>query len=52
MCTSCLFSLLLNEDVVGIGKPDGICSLTFVADEVWGLLLHPSIFSYKHSRSA
>ena len=52
MCTSCLFSLLLNEDVVDIGKPDGICSLTFVADEVSGLLLHPSIFSYKHSRSA
>ena len=52
VCTSYLFSLLLNEDVADIGKPDGICSLTFVADEFSGLLLHPSMFCYKHSRSA
>ena len=50
--TSCLFSLLLNEDIVGIEKPDGICSFTFVVDEFSGLFLHPSIFSIIHSRSA
>ena len=44
MCTSCLFSMLLNEDIAEIEKPDGICLLTFVADEFSGLFLHPSIF--------
>ena len=29
---SCLFSMLLNEDIVDIKKPDRICSLTFVVD--------------------
>ena len=33
LSTSCLFSMLLNEDIVDIEKPDGICSLTFVVDE-------------------
>ena len=46
--TSCLFSMLLNEDVVQIEKPDEICSLTFVADEFSGLFLHPSFFSIIH----
>ena len=41
----------LNEDIVGIGKPDGICSLTFAVDEFSGLFLHLSIFSIIHSRS-
>ena len=50
--TSCLFSMLLNEDIVDIEKPDGICSLTFVGHEFSGLFLHPSIFSVIHSRSA
>ena len=50
--TSCLFSMLLNDDIVDIEKPDGICSLTVVVDEFSGLFLHPSIFSVKHSRSA
>ena len=50
--TLCLFSMLLNEDIVDIEKPDGICSLTFVVDEFSGLFLHPSIFSIKHSRPA
>ena len=31
--TLCLFSILLNEDIVDIEKPDGICSLTFAVDE-------------------
>ena len=50
--TSCLFSMLLNDDIVDIEKPDGICSLTFVVDEFSALFLHPSIFFIKHSRSA
>ena len=47
----CLFSMLLNEDIVDIEKHDGIHSLTFVVDEFSGLFLHPSIFSIIHSRS-
>ena len=49
---SCLFPMLLNEDIVDIEKPDGICSLTFVVDGFSGLFLHLSIFSIIHSRSA
>ena len=44
--------MLLNDDIVDIEKPDGICSLTFVEDEFSGLFLHPSIFPVIHSRSA
>ena len=44
--------MLVNEDIVNIEKPDGICSLAFVVAEFSGLLLHPSIFSIIHSRSA
>ena len=40
--------MLLNEDIVDIGKPDGIYSLTIVVDELSGLLLHPSIFAIIH----
>ena len=50
--TSCLFPTFLNEDIVDIGKPDGVCSLTFVVDYFSGLFLHPSIFFIKDSRSA
>ena len=49
---SCLFSMLLDEDIADIEKPDGIYLLTFVVDEFSGLFLHPSIFSIIHSRSA
>ena len=35
--TSSLFFMLLNEGIVDIEKPDGICSLTFVVDEFSGL---------------
>ena len=49
--TSCFFSMLLNDNTVEIEKSDGICSPTFVVSEFWGLFLHPSIFSIKHSRS-
>ena len=38
-----LFSMLVNEDIVDIEKPDGICSPTFAVDEFSGLFLHPSI---------
>ena len=44
--------MLLNEDIVDIEKPDEICSLTFAVNEFPGLLLHLSIFSIIHSRSA
>ena len=44
--------MLLNENTADIEKPDGICSLTFAADDFSGLFLHPSIFSITNSRSA
>ena len=44
--------MLLNDDIVDIEKPDGICSLTFVVDKFSALFLHPSIFFIKHSRCA
>ena len=50
--TSCLFSVSLNGDIEFTEKADGICSPTFVVDDFSGLLLHPSIFSIKVSRSA
>ena len=50
--TLCLFSMLLNESIVDIEKPDGICLLTFVVDGFSGLFLHSLIFSIIHSRSA
>ena len=40
-----------NEDIVDIEKPDGTCSLTFVADEFAELFLDPSISSILHSKS-
>ena len=46
--TSCLFYMLLNEDVVDIEKPDEKCWLTFVVDEFSGLFLHLSIFPIIH----
>ena len=42
----------VNDNIVEIEKPDGICSLTFVVDEFSELFLHPSIFSIIHSQSA
>ena len=44
--------MLLNEDIVDIEKPGGICSLTYVVEEFSGLFLHPSIFSVRQLRSA
>ena len=50
--TSCLFSMLQNEDIVDIEKPDEICSLTFVVGEFSELFLDPSIVSIINSGSA
>ena len=44
--------MLLNDDIVDIEKPDGICLPTFIVDEFSGSFLHPSVFSMVHSRSA
>ena len=33
--TSCLFSMFLIEDIADIEKPDKICFLTFVVDELF-----------------
>ena len=44
--------MLLNQNIVGIEKTDGIYSLTFVVDEFSGLFLHPSIFYIIDSRGA
>ena len=44
--------MLLNNGIVDIEKSDGISLPTYVVDEFSGLLLHPSIFSIIHSRSA
>ena len=52
LSTSCLFSILLQDDIVDIEKPDGICLFIFVADKFSGLFLHPSVFFIIHSRSA
>ena len=40
--------MLLNEDILDIEKPDGICLLNFVLDEYLRVFLHPSIFSIIH----
>ena len=42
----------LNHDSADMEKPDGTRSLTFVVDDVSGLVLHSSIFSIKDSKSA
>ena len=46
------FQCFLKNDIVGIEKPDGICSLTFVVNQFSGLFLHLQIFFNMHSRSA
>ena len=39
--------MLLNDDIVDIEKADGICSLTFVVDELLGLFFtHQSFLLY------
>ena len=43
--------MLLNDYIVYIKKPDGICSPAFVVDEFSGLFLHSSIFSIEDSGS-
>ena len=41
-----LFSMLLKKDLVDIGKPDGICSLTFDIDEFSELIYVNQSFLY------
>ena len=38
-------SMLLNDDIIDIEKPDEICSPTSSVNEFLELFLHPSIFS-------
>ena len=52
LCTSCLFSWPVNDDIVGIEKPYEICSLTFFVDDFSGLYLHVSVFTIQDSKSA
>ena len=40
--------MLLNEDIIDIEKPEGICSLTLVAHKFSVSFLHPSILSIIH----
>ena len=40
--------MALNDDIADMEKANGICSLTFVADN----FSHPSTFPIKDSRSA
>ena len=42
----------INDGIVGIEKRDGKCSFFTFVNDFPGLFLHPSIFSFKHSRSA
>ena len=44
--------MLLNEDILGMEKSDGICLLALVVDKFSGLSLDPSIFSIIYSISA
>ena len=37
--TSCLFSMLLNDDIVVVEKSGGICSVTFVVEGISQLFL-------------
>ena len=47
-----LYNLSLNDDIEGIEIPVRIRSLTLIVDDFSVLLLHPSVFSIKYSRSA
>ena len=48
----CLFSILSNAYIVDIEYTQGICSSIFIVEDFSGLLVHPSIYSIKDSRSA
>ena len=42
----------LNDNIVDIEKPYGICSLSSAEDDFSGLFLHPPLFTIKDPRSA
>ena len=39
--TSCLSSMLLNDDIIDTEKPDRVCYPTFNVNQFSGLFLHP-----------
>ena len=43
--------MYLDDNIADIGKPYGICSLTFVVDDFSVLFSYPLIFSNRDSRS-
>ena len=43
--------MLLNDDNVDMEKQNGICLLAFVVDKFLVLVLYPSIFSLKYSKT-
>ena len=43
LCTSCLFPMILNDDIVDAEKSYGICFIAFVADKFLGLSFQSSI---------
>ena len=43
--------MVVNDDIIDIEKPDGICWPAFVVDQFSGLSLHLSFFSVIYSRS-
>ena len=47
-----LISMLSNDDIADIEKPELMCLSSFVVDEFTGFFLHPSVFSIKHARPA
>ena len=44
--TSCLFSMLLNDNIVGMKKSDGESSLNFVVNHFSGTFLHIYVLCY------
>ena len=50
--TSFYFSMLLNDDIIDLEKPDRTYSPTIVVDELSEFFLNPSVLSGKYSRSA
>ena len=48
----CLFSILLNAQIVDIEYRQGICSPIFVVEEFSGLFAQPFIYLIKDSMTA
>ena len=50
--TSCLFYMLLDDNIVEIEKPEGMCWPTFAVDKFSGLFILLSVFSITYSTFA